>query len=68
MANALLYFGLRSGAMSGKRAMMSATIFACAARSFALAARFRQSVRAGDRVDDPSAFYERARALGLYRP
>ncbi len=38
-------------------------------RSWALYLSMRSSVRAADaRDDDPSPFYERARALGLYRP
>ncbi len=37
-------------------------------RSFMLAWRFRKAVRQHAREDDPGAIYERARALGLYRP
>jgi hypothetical protein len=36
-------------------------------RSWALYLACRSTSR-GDRDDDPSPFYERARALGLYRP
>jgi hypothetical protein len=38
------------------------------AQSFALARRFWSEARRDARTDDPSPFYERARALGLYRP
>ncbi len=38
------------------------------ARSFALARQFWEDAQRDARSDDPGAFYERARALGLYKP
>jgi len=37
-------------------------------RSWELYLRFRSTVDQSAREDDPSPFYDRARALGLYRP
>jgi len=37
-------------------------------RSFEMSAALRQQANLASRVDDPSEFYERARALGLSDP
>jgi hypothetical protein len=37
-------------------------------RSMALARRFWRTANVASRHDDPTAFYDRARRLGLYRP
>jgi hypothetical protein len=37
-------------------------------RSWRLYQRYRHRIRRDSRQDDPTAFYDRARELGLYKP